>query len=147
MSGIAEILHNWGFTVTGSDLNKTDITDKLNDNGILVSIGHDLKNVHNSDLVVYTAAVKQNNPELCEAKNLKIPTIERGDFLGIITKSYLNSIGISFILVFSNIPFADTTLFPISKFSGNDVIPEFANIFVTSVTFSPITSPGFICFI
>ena len=95
MSGIAEILHNWGFTVTGSDLNKTDITDKLNDNGILVSIGHDLKNVHNSDLVVYTAAVKQNNPELCEAKNLKIPTIERGDFLGIITKSYLNSIGIS----------------------------------------------------
>ena len=95
MSGIAEILHNWGFTVTGSDLNKTDITDKLNDNGILVSIGHDLKNVHNSDLVVYTAAVKQNNPELCEAKNLKIPTIERGDFLGIITKSYINSIGIS----------------------------------------------------
>ena len=95
MSGIAEILHNWGFTVTGSDLNKTDITDKLNDNGILVSIGHDLKNVHNSDLVVYTAAVKQNNHELCEAKNLKIPTIERGDFLGIITKSYLNSIGIS----------------------------------------------------
>ena len=95
MSGIAEILKNWGFTVTGYDATGSDITEKLISHGINVTLEHDLKYVHTADLVVYTAAIKQDDPELVEARNMNIPCIERKDFLGIITKSYINTIGIS----------------------------------------------------
>lgn len=95
MSGIAEILTNSGFTVTGSDVFKSDITDKLVQNGINVTIGHDFINIRKANLVVYSAAIKPNDPELVEAKKLKIPVIERGDFLGQITKLYKDTICIS----------------------------------------------------
>lgn len=95
MSGIAEILKNWGFMVTGSDINSTNVTDTLIKNGISVSIGHDLEKVSLADLVVYTAAVKSDDPELQRARELNIETIERGDFLGILTKAFKNSICVS----------------------------------------------------
>ena len=95
MSGIAEILVNSGFTVTGSDASQSDITDKLTQNGIIVTIGHDFENLKKSNLVVYSAAIKQDDPEIVEAKRLNIPTIERGDFLGQITKLYKDTICIS----------------------------------------------------
>ncbi len=95
MSGIAEILKNWGFNVTGYDACASDITEKLISHGIPVTTTHDLSYLHTADLVVYTAAIKQDNPELVEARNMNIPAIERKDFLGIITKSYINTIGIS----------------------------------------------------
>ena len=94
MSGIAEILQNWGFTVTGSDANQSLITDRLNDKGIKVTVGHDLNNIKNADVIVYSAAVKQDDPELLEAKRLNIPTIERANFLGEITKCYKDTITI-----------------------------------------------------
>jgi UDP-N-acetylmuramate--alanine ligase len=94
MSGIAEILTNWNFKVTGSDATSSEITDHLNNNGISVTIGHNLENVANADLVVYSAAIKQDDPELVEAKRLKIPTIERADFLGEITRCYSDTITI-----------------------------------------------------
>lgn len=95
MSGIAEILNNWGFSVTGYDSFHSEVVDRLILNGIPVTTEHSLSYVNKADLVVYTAAIKKDNPELVEARNLNIPTIERKDFLGIITKSYINSIGIS----------------------------------------------------
>lgn len=95
MSGIAEILLNSGFTVTGSDVSSSEITDKLIQNGITVTIGHDFANVRKSNLVVYSAAIKQTDPELMEAQRCKVPTIERGDFLGEITKLYKDTICVS----------------------------------------------------
>ena len=95
MSGIAEILFNWGFHVTGYDACDSEIVRKLNETGIPVVTEHNLDFINQADLVVYTAAIKKDNPELVEARNLGVPTIERKDFLGIITKSYLNTIGIS----------------------------------------------------
>ena len=95
MSGIAEILNFWGFKVTGSDTTKSEVTDKLLSQGIPVVIGHDLENVAKADLVVYSSAVKDNDPELSKARSLNIPIITRGTFLGQITRAFSNSICVS----------------------------------------------------
>ena len=95
MSGIAEMLKNWGFTVTGSDSNYSAITKKLQSNGIFVKIGHDFENLSKSDVVVYSAAIKQTDPEILKAKQLNIPIIERADFLGQITSCFDNTICVS----------------------------------------------------
>lgn len=95
MSGIAEILHRFGFTVTGSDANDSSIIRKLQKNGIPVTIGHDFDHLKKADAVVYTAAIKQDDPEMVVAKQQGIPMIERCDFLGELTKSFSNTIGIS----------------------------------------------------
>ena len=95
MSGIAEILVNWGFTVTGSNNVENENTEKLENAGIKVIIGHYPENVIGSDVVVHTAAVKEDNVELQKAKELEIPTIERADFLGEITRCYLDTITIA----------------------------------------------------
>ncbi|MBO5478586.1 MAG: UDP-N-acetylmuramate--L-alanine ligase [Clostridia bacterium] len=95
MSGIAEILHSWGFKVTGSDANASVTTDKLINSGIKVTIGRDFENLRNADAVVYTAAIKKDDPEMVEAKNNNIPIIERSDFLGELTKAFSDTIGIS----------------------------------------------------
>jgi len=95
MSGIAEILHNFGIFVTGSDCTRSKITDRLASRGIFVSIGHDTNLVKKADLVVYTAAVKQDDPELIEARNNNITIIERCDFVGYLTRIYKDTIGIS----------------------------------------------------
>lgn len=95
MSGIAETLKNMGIHVTGSDWAKSEITDRLIADGIDVTIGSDLDKVKNSDLVVYTAAISNDDVELQEAKKLNIPTCERAVFLGKLTESFKNTIGIS----------------------------------------------------
>ena len=59
MSGIAAILKNWGFHVTGSDRCQSETTNKLNELGIKVTIGHNIDDVNSSDLVVYSAAIKK----------------------------------------------------------------------------------------
>ena len=95
MSGIAEILKFWGFYVTGSDSTSSETTERLIKTGIPVVIGHDFINLAKADVVIYTAAIKSNDPELLRAKELHIPTIDRGTFLGKITKAFRNSICIS----------------------------------------------------
>ena len=95
MSGIAEILVNWGFTVSGSNNVENENTKKLEEAGIKVFIGHSSENVIGSDVVVYTAAVKADNIELVTAKDNNIPTIERADFLGEITRCYQDTITIA----------------------------------------------------
>ena len=95
MSGIAEILHSCGFIVTGSDTSQSEITDKLIKNHIPVKIGHDIDNLEKSNLVVFSAAVKKDDPELVRARELNIPIVERGTFLGILTKAFKDTICIS----------------------------------------------------
>ncbi len=95
MSGIAEILNNWGITVTGSDSTDSAIIEKLKQNGISVVIGHDFKNIAKADAIVYTAAIKHDDPEMLKAKELKIPIIERSTFMGELTRAYEESITIS----------------------------------------------------
>lgn len=96
MSGIAEIIKSFNISVTGSNVEKSHTTDRLVNNNIPVIIGHFKENIPaDCDLVVYTAAVKQNNIELITAKKLNIPIIERADFLGLLTKLYKDTICIS----------------------------------------------------
>ena len=95
MSGIAEILANWGFSVSGSNNVDSDILHILKNAGNKVYIGHNAQNVVGADCVVYTAAIPKDNVELVHAKVLGIPTIERSDFLGELTRCYKNTIAIS----------------------------------------------------
>ena len=95
MSGIAAILKNWGFHITGSDKAQSENTGKLIDENIKVTIGSNLEDVSNADVVVYSAAIKDTDPEIVEAKRLNIPTIERADFLGEITRCFKDTICIS----------------------------------------------------
>jgi UDP-N-acetylmuramate--alanine ligase len=92
---IAEILHNWGFFVTGSDCTRTKITDRLSSHGIFVHIGHSTNLVEVSDLIIYSAAVKSDDPEFLAAKKLNIQIIERSDFVGFLTRIFSNTIGIA----------------------------------------------------
>jgi UDP-N-acetylmuramate--alanine ligase len=82
MSGIAELLANLGYTVTGSDAKRSDITDRLTSRfGIVVHEGHAAANVGQADVVVVTSAVKATNPEVIEAHRLKVPVIPRAEML------------------------------------------------------------------
>jgi UDP-N-acetylmuramate--alanine ligase len=95
MSGLAEILANQGYIITGSDIKSSPITQKLEKAGIKVTIGHQAENVTGADLLVYTAAVKPNNPELIAASEAGIPLIDRAALLGEIMKKYSGSIAVS----------------------------------------------------
>jgi UDP-N-acetylmuramate--alanine ligase len=92
MSAVAETLHNWGYIVTGSDACQSEITDKLNAHGITTTIGHDLINSKNADLIVYSAAIKETDPEMVIAKENSIPLVGRGEFVGLLTKMYKDTI-------------------------------------------------------
>lgn len=81
MSGIAEVLLNLGFTVTGSDLRTTDITTRLEELGAQVLYGHKGENVQDADVVVTSSAVRQDNPEVLEARKRSIPVIQRAEML------------------------------------------------------------------
>ena len=95
MSGLAEILKNKGYIVTGSDINSTHLTDTLTENNIPVFFNHDEKNVIGADAVIYTAAIKKDNPEYLYAQINNIPLIERSVLLGEITKMFNNTIAIA----------------------------------------------------
>ncbi len=81
MSGIAEVLLNLGFKVTGSDVRKTDITDRLEKFGARVLCGHKEENLVDSDVVVVASAIRADNPEIRKAKELFIPVIQRAEML------------------------------------------------------------------
>lgn len=95
MSAIAETLKNWNFTVTGSDLSQSQITDNLNNHGIKTTIGHDLESAKNADLIIYSAAISDTDPEMVIARNNNIPLVGRGEFVGYLTKLYKEAICIS----------------------------------------------------
>ncbi|SHJ08218.1 UDP-N-acetylmuramate--L-alanine ligase [Lutispora thermophila] len=95
MSGLAEIMLNRGFSVQGSDIQESSIIRKLKSHGIKVNIPQKAENVHGADLIVYTSAVKDDNPEIMEAKKLGIPLMGRATFLGKIMKEYSYGIAIA----------------------------------------------------
>jgi UDP-N-acetylmuramate--alanine ligase len=81
MSGIAELLANLGYVVSGSDVKRSPVTDRLQTLGIQVSVGHTAQNVGGADVVVVSSAVKPSNPEVVEAVRLGVPVIPRAEML------------------------------------------------------------------
>ncbi|MBK6695179.1 MAG: UDP-N-acetylmuramate--L-alanine ligase [Myxococcales bacterium] len=81
MSGLAEILRTMDFDVSGSDLKENDITRRLVTMGVTFQSGHAAANVRGADVIVYSTAIKSDNPELVEARALDIPAISRGEML------------------------------------------------------------------
>ena len=81
MSGIAEVLFNLGYDVTGSDIRDSEATRRLRDMGIKVYIGHELENIDDAHVVVVSSAVSDKNPEIIEAKRKSVPVIPRAEML------------------------------------------------------------------
>lgn len=87
MSGIAEILQNQGFSVSGSDIGRNENTIYLENLGVKVFLGHSPENVHNTEVVVYSSAVNtKENPEILEAQKLGIPILRRAEMLAEISR-------------------------------------------------------------
>jgi UDP-N-acetylmuramate--alanine ligase len=96
MSGLAEILADAGFTVSGSDSQESELTLHLSGKGIQIFYGQRAENIiDGTDLVVYTAAIHDDNPELQAAKGKNIPTLTRAELLGQIMDNYRKSIAVS----------------------------------------------------
>ncbi len=81
MSGIAEVMLNLGFEVTGSDLSETPVIQRLRKFGATVKIGHDRENITGADAVVVSTAVKPDNPEVAAARNRRVPVVPRAMML------------------------------------------------------------------
>lgn len=94
MCPLAEILHSKGYILTGSDNNEGDTLNRIKALGIKVYMGHSADNVKGAELVVYSAAISEDNPERVAAKELGIPTMERSKLLGALTRQYDNVIGV-----------------------------------------------------
>ena len=94
MCPLAEILHSKGYILTGSDNNESDPLKRIKDMGIKVFMGHSAENIGDAELVVYSAAISQENPEIVAAKEKGIPTMERSLLLGALTRFYDNVIGV-----------------------------------------------------
>ncbi len=95
MCPLAEILHSKGYILTGSDNNESDPLKRIKGMGIKVFMGHNKENIDGAELVVYSAAISKDNPEIVAAKELGIPTMERSHLLGALTRYYDNVIGVS----------------------------------------------------
>ena len=95
MSGLAGLLQDTGYRVTGSDRTRSHKTEHLEEKGIRVHIGHAAENVRGADIVVYSAAIPEENPERSEAARLGIPQIERCDLIGQLMDGYPFAIGVS----------------------------------------------------
>ena len=81
MSGIAELLANLGYAVSGSDAKRSAVTDRLEALGVIVQAGHAAANVGDADVVVYSSAVRPDNPEVAEAARRRVPVIPRAEML------------------------------------------------------------------
>lgn len=81
MSGIAELLVNLGYDVSGSDMQRTDVTDRLESLGARIMHGHDAGNVSDADVVVYSSAVRATNPEMAAARERGLAIVARAELL------------------------------------------------------------------
>lgn len=96
MSGFAQLFHENGFTVKGSDSQESKITKHLASLGIHIIYGQNAENITDDiDFIVYTAAIHPDNPEFAEAKKRNLPMMERAVMVGQVMKNYKNAIGIS----------------------------------------------------
>lgn len=94
MCPLAEILHSWGYQLSGSDNNESDTLARIRALGIPVSMGQRAENIGDAEMVVYTAALLPDNPELVAAKTSGVPTFERAKLFGAISRMYKNCIGV-----------------------------------------------------
>ncbi len=94
MCPLAEILHSKGYILTGSDNNESDPLKRIKNLGIKVSMGHSAENIEGAELIVYSAAISADNPELAAAREKGIPTMERSHLLGALTRHFDNVIGV-----------------------------------------------------
>ncbi len=96
MSGLAELLHTMGFQVSGSDSKSSKITKHLENLGVTVLYGQRPSNITpDLDLVVYTSAIKENNPEYQAVIQAGIPIMDRAELIGQVMKNYSNAIAVS----------------------------------------------------
>ena len=96
MSGLAEILMDEGFTVSGSDAHRSELTDHLENRGAVLYYGQKAENIQDGiDAVVYTAAIHPDNPELMEVQHRNIPLLTRAELLGQMMKNYKHAIAIA----------------------------------------------------
>jgi len=82
MCGIAEVMNNQGYQVSGSDIAESLVTKRLQQIGIEISIGHDSKNIANADVIVVSSAIDRSNPEVKAALEARLPVVRRADMLG-----------------------------------------------------------------
>jgi len=92
MYPLAQILHSQGYYLTGSDNNETETLEAVRKMGIPVFIGQRAENIEGADLIVHTAAIMEDNPELMAARASGVPVLERADLLGIVTSWYENAV-------------------------------------------------------
>ena len=92
MCPLVEILHSKGYEISGSDNNESDTLNRVRSLGIPVFLGQRAQNIEGAQMIVYTAALLPDNPELCAAKESGIPTFERKELLGAITRMFDNCI-------------------------------------------------------
>lgn len=95
LSAIAEILLSRGYQVSGSDMKQSDITDRLAEKGAKIYIGHRAENVETAELIIYSAAIAEENPEIIRAREKNIPLAGRAEVLGVLMDDFENSIAIS----------------------------------------------------
>lgn len=92
MFPMVQILHTEGFYITGSDNNETETTKIERKMGIPVTFGQAAENIEGADLIVYTAAIMADNPELIAAKASGVPCLERSDMLGLLSRRYAKAV-------------------------------------------------------
>ena len=95
VSALAKILVSRGYTVTGSDMKESEMTDELEKLGIKVYIGHRAENVEGADLIIYSAAIAPENPEIKRANELGIELASRAELLGTLMDEFKTSIAVS----------------------------------------------------
>ncbi|MCX5688058.1 MAG: UDP-N-acetylmuramate--L-alanine ligase [Candidatus Omnitrophica bacterium] len=84
MSGLAEVFHCYGYSVQGSDLRNSKVTDRLEDMGVDIKIGHRSENINGADIVVYSSCIKETNPEFMAAKLKNLPILKRMEALAML---------------------------------------------------------------
>ncbi len=94
MCGIAEVLANQGYKVTGSDIKASAVTERLVSLGVIVYIGHNASNIDNADVVVVSSAIDKTNPEIQAALAARLPVVRRADMLGELMR-YRHSIAVA----------------------------------------------------
>ncbi len=96
MSGLAELMLSEGFRVSGSDMHESDLTESLREKGASISVPQSGDNIKDGiDLIVFTAAIHDDNPELMEARKRKIPEMTRAEFLGEVMRRYKKSVAVA----------------------------------------------------
>ncbi len=95
MYPLAQILHSEGYYITGSDNNETDTLAAVRKMGIPVQLGQRAENIAGADLIIHTAAIMADNPELIAARESGVPVLERCELLGLITQRYHHAVCVS----------------------------------------------------